>query len=157
MHVGTHVTFSFFEEVFADPYRGARITREFPGAMFDRITSDLESSDAVSTVGIWRMRYLYVEISASKRTLRIDFIRCYSSIRLIDGNAVKRAASRLLAWQVDLMAYLARVLDFLATIRHVPPFAFSHSTLCYPLFLFASQRCPRRTSEFAILTKQVHS
>jgi len=52
MHVGTHVTFSFFEEVLVDPYRGARITREFPGAMFDRITFDLEGSDAVSTVEI---------------------------------------------------------------------------------------------------------
>lgn len=94
---------------------------------------------------------------ASERTSRIDFIRCYSSIRLIDGNAAKRATLRLLARQ-GLMAYLAGVLDSLATIRHVPPSAFSHSTLCCPPLLFAPRHClPHRIGEFAILIKQVHS
>lgn len=114
---------------------GPRITRKFPGAMFDQITSDLEGDGAVSTVGIRGIRYLYAGTNfaerASERTLaRIDFISCHSSMRLIDGNTVKRATSRLLTRQVDLMAYLARVLDSLATVRHVPPSTLSHSTLC---------------------------
>lgn len=66
----------------------ARITRKFPGAVFDQITSALEAGGAVSIVRICYM---------PERTSRIDFIRCRSSIRLIDGNAVKRATLRLLA------------------------------------------------------------
>jgi len=44
MHLGTHVIFVLRGGARGSS-RGARITREFPGAMFDRITSDLEGRE----------------------------------------------------------------------------------------------------------------
>lgn len=155
MRIGTYVTLSSFEEELADPYR----TRKF-----DQITSRCRKAAAAAVQ--WYERY-YTLLTrqnefrrASEWTSRIDFIKCHSSIRLIDGNAVKRATSRLLARQVGLMAHLVRVLDSLATIRNVPPSVLSLIllSLLYPPLLFAPRRCPLcRAGEFAILIKQVHS